>query len=95
MRYNVPAVPQRFARLAQAMGERTDGLTLIQAAYKAVEAVENLSRDVGIPEGLRELGVTEANIEVLAEDSMKSGNIQANPRLTTKKDIVDLFMTAM
>lgn len=95
MWFNVPAVPHKFAKLAQAMGERVDGLTLMEAAYKAVEAVQKLSEDVGIPKGIAQMGVTDADIDVLAEDSMKSGNIQANPRVTTKKDIVELFKRAM
>lgn len=95
MWFNVPAVPHKFARLAEAMGERIEGLTMMEAAYKAVDAVRKLSEDVGIPKGIREMGVTEADIDVLAEDSMKSGNIQANPRVTTKKDIIELFKRAM
>jgi methanol:N,N-dimethyl-4-nitrosoaniline oxidoreductase len=47
--YNVPSSPQKFADMAQALGEDTTGLSRISAADRAIDAVIRLVKDVGIP----------------------------------------------
>ena len=77
------------------MGEDVDGLSAIDASVLAVEAVQNLSDDVGIPATLGEAGAKAEGIHVMAEDAMKSGNIQINPRKTTIKDVIALYEESM
>ncbi len=60
-----------------------------------VEEVRKLTKSLGIPETLSEVGVTEDKISQMAEDAMKSGNIAVNPRITTKKDVEMLYKKAM
>lgn len=60
-----------------------------------VEALKKLNRDLGIPETLSEVGVKEEMIPAMAEDAMKSGNIPANPRQTSLKDITALYHKAL
>ena len=91
MAFNLIACPEAFAEIAAAMGEDVEGLTPMEAASCAVEAVEALERDVEIPERLTEVGVKVEQIPVLAEDAMKSGNIKVNPRKTTLNDVIDLY----
>jgi alcohol dehydrogenase len=57
--------------------------------------VVELSRDVGIPKSLREVGVTQDLISSMSTDAMKSGNILINPRQTTLQDIENLYKAAM
>jgi len=95
MEYNRYACPEKFADIAAAMGEDIGGLSEVDASVLAVEAVQNLSEDVGIPATLSDAGVKTEGIQVMAEDAMKSGNIQANPRKTTIKDIIALYEEAM
>ncbi len=95
MDFNKVACPGRFADIAIAMGENVEGLSPMEAADVAVEAVNVLAGEVGIPETLTEVGVMPQGISVLAEDAMKSGNIQINPRHTTLKDIIALYEAAM
>jgi alcohol dehydrogenase len=78
-----------------AMGEDVVGLSDVDAAMLSVEAVENLGGDVGIPNTLSEAGVDSDGIQVLAEDSMKSGNVVVNPRKTTLEDVIALYEEAM
>ena len=77
------------------MGEDTVGLTPMEAADLAVETVQILSDDVGIPKALSDAGAKPDGISVMAEDAMKSGNIQVNPRKTTLKDITELYERSM
>ncbi len=95
MTYNRYACPEKFADIAAAMGEDVDGLSAIDASVLAVEAVQNLSDDVGIPATLGEAGAKAEGIHVMAEDAMKSGNIQINPRKTTIKDVIALYEESM
>ncbi|MGM9600202.1 MAG: iron-containing alcohol dehydrogenase [Faecousia sp.] len=55
------------------------------------DEIRRLSRALGIPASLREVGVTEEHLDAMADDAMKSGNIAVNPRATVKQDILDLY----
>lgn len=59
------------------------------------ELLEQLNASLGIPSGLAQVGVTEDRFDAMAEDAMKSGNVLANPRSTTKQDILALYQKAM
>jgi alcohol dehydrogenase len=56
-----------------------------------VEKIRELNHSLGIPGCLREVGVDREQFQAMAEDAMKSGNIQANPRVSAKQDIVELY----
>lgn len=60
-----------------------------------VEEVRKLNRELGIPSCLSEVGVTGDLIPAMAKDAMKSGNVLANPRQTTEKDMVNLYHKAL
>jgi alcohol dehydrogenase len=60
-----------------------------------VKKIRQLNAQLMIPESLGAVGVTEEHLEDMADDAMKSGNIAVNPRKTEKKDIVELYRSAM
>ena len=60
-----------------------------------IDEVRKLNAELGIPGSLSEVGVTEDKIPQMAADAMKSGNIAANPRQSTQKDIEALYHKAM
>ena len=60
-----------------------------------VEEIKKLNASLGIPKTLSEVGVTEDKIPQMAADAMKSGNIAANPRQTTLKDVEMLYRKAL
>lgn len=60
-----------------------------------VEEVKKLNRDLGIPERLSDVGVTEDKIPQMAEDAMKSANVLANPRQTNVRDMIELYKKAL
>jgi len=81
MAYNVPACPERLATVAELLGEEVDGLSVWQAAEQAVEAVQRLKAEIGIPMTLRDLGVQEADLRPLAEATAQITRLlRANPR---------------
>ena len=61
-----------------------------------VEEVKKLNKDLGIPEGLRAVGVdSDEHFQAMAEDAMKAGNTLVNPRQTTVKDFIAMYYKAM
>lgn len=95
MEYNLIGAADRFADVAGALGEDVTGLTAMQGAELAVEAVRRLMIDVGIPLTLKAVGVSAELISVMADDSLKSGNVPLNPRRVTRQDIVEVFERAL
>jgi len=93
MEYNYLGEPQKFARIAKALGEDTRGLTVWQAAEKAVEAVYKLIKDLQIP-SLQALGFTEAEIPLLADIAFKDPQTFGNPRDLTYDAYVQLYQRA-
>lgn len=93
--FNLIACPQRFADIAQALGENTRGLSTIAAAEKAISAIRRLARDVGIPKNLTALGVLEKDLEVMAVNAKKDACQLTNPRTATLAQVVDIFKVAL
>ncbi len=96
MEFNLPYSYEKFARVAELLGEDIEGLSLSEAALKSVEAVKNLSKDIGIPSGLLELGANEEEIPTLARDCMKIQRLLiCNPLSVTQKDLEEIYRRAM
>ena len=56
--------------------------------------IKLLNHELQIPASLSEVGVDSSFFDAMADDAMKSGNIQVNPRHTEKADILDLYEAA-
>ena len=93
-RYNLIANPEKFADIAELMGENITGLSTLDAAEKAIAAITHLSMDIGIPQHLRDLGVKEADFPYMAEMALKDGNAFSNPRKGNEQEIAAIFRQA-
>lgn len=81
MRFNLPSAERHFALLARNMGEPVQGLTDRAAGALAVDAVQNLCKDIGIPASLSELGISSSDIPALVEGALKvTRPVENNPR---------------
>jgi alcohol dehydrogenase class IV len=68
----------------------------MEAARLAVDAVRELADDVGIPRTLREVGVTDAVLESLADGAMKATlGVGLNPRRPTRDQVLALYREAL
>lgn len=93
MEFNYVADYEKHARIAMAMGEKADGLTKGELAYKSVLAVKKLSEDVGIPK-MRDIGAREEDFERLAvacTENMAAGD---NARKIKYEDFLQLYKIA-
>jgi alcohol dehydrogenase len=93
--YNLIACPQRFADIAVAMGENINGLSVAEAAEKAISAIRRLSASIGIPTGLKALNVKEEDLKVMAENAKKDACQYTNPRKATLEQVIEIFKAAM
>jgi alcohol dehydrogenase class IV len=93
--YNAIGAGPRIAEIGRALGGNRGGPPWRNGPESGIQAVRALSRDVGIPETLREVGVTEEHVADIAADAMKSGNIRINPRRVTQADIERVIRNAI
>jgi len=95
MRYNLIGAMTRFGRISEALGCVTTGHSTRSAAEMAIEAVEQLCRDVGIVSRMRELGVPESAIESMAEAAMEVTRLLGNnPRVMTVEAAREIYRQA-
>ncbi|WP_346207195.1 iron-containing alcohol dehydrogenase [Caldifermentibacillus hisashii] len=80
MDFNFIAVPKRFTEIAEIMGIDTRGLIQREAGNRAVAFVNQLSEDIGIPKRLRNIGITEDEINLISQTALEDACMITNPR---------------
>lgn len=99
--YNLISSRRRFARIARLLGERTEGLSSNDASQKAITAINILSKDVGIPDGLIALGkkygknVREEDIPTMTANAQKDACGLTNPRTMTDEAVAAIYKAAL
>lgn len=91
MEFNMEACLDKYPAIARAMGVNTDGMTAEEASRAAVKAVKDLAIEVGIPQHLSDVGITEADIPALAEQALADVCTPGNPRDVTLEQIKQLY----
>jgi lactaldehyde reductase len=95
MEYNAPATGEKYRDIAKAMGvEGTENMTQEEYRKAAVDAVKQLSQDVGIPADLKEI-VKEEDVQFLAESAYADACRPGNPRETSVEEIVELYKSLL
>ncbi len=91
MEYNAPATGEKYRDIAKAMGvQGTENMSQEQYRKAAVDAVRQLSHDVGIPEDLKDI-VKEEDIPFLAQSAYDDACRPGNPRDTSVEEITELY----
>lgn len=95
MAYNAPATGEKYRDIAKAMGVKgVDDMTLDQARAAAVDAVKQLSQDVGIPADLKDI-VKPEDVDFLAQSAYDDACRPGNPRDTSVEEIKQLYLSLM
>lgn len=95
MAFNAPYTGEKFREIARAMGIRNvDAMSQEEYRQAAIDAVRQLSKDVGIPQTLREIGVKEEDLETLSEAAMADVCTGGNPRPCSKELVWKVYKTA-
>jgi len=95
MRFNLPVSCDRLADIAVALGVDTRGMNADSAAVAAIEAIEKLNDEIGIPKRLRDAGVREEMIPIMVPLAMADGCRLCNPRPTPAEDMEMLYRAAL
>lgn len=88
---NAKRAPEKFRVIAQTIGMDTEGKDDAACVDYVISKVKELSETVGIPKSLSELGVTNPDFDMLAENSMKDACAGANPVFFDKELLIQLF----
>lgn len=95
MAYNAPATGEKYRDIAKAMGVKgVNDMTLDQARAAAVDAVKQLSQDVGIPADLKDI-VKPEDVDFLAQSAYDDACRPGNPRDTSVEEIKQLYLSLM
>ncbi|MBQ7160348.1 MAG: lactaldehyde reductase [Clostridia bacterium] len=95
MEFNAPATGEKYREIARVMGVKgVDEMCPEESRRAAVDAVRQLSEDVGIVSSLKGI-VREEDLDQLAEDAYNDACRPGNPREVTKEDIKALYRSLM
>ena len=95
MEYNAEATGDKYKYIAAAMGvEGTENMTQAEYRKAAVDAVRQLSKDVGIPADLKAI-VKPEDVQFLAESAYADACRPGNPRDTSVEEIAALYRSML
>ncbi len=93
-RFNLPAMPERYADIAIALGCAA-GATPLATAEAGLDRLVGMSKNCGIPQRLRDVKVPEADLPRLADEAMKVTRLlKNNPRDLTAADAGRIYREA-
>ena len=92
LKFNAPATGEKYREIARVMGvPNVDAMD--EAAYRqaAIDVIQKLADDVGIPKSLSEAGVKREDIPFLAESAFNDACTPGNPRDASKEEIIAIY----
>ncbi|MFU7537968.1 lactaldehyde reductase [Enterococcus casseliflavus] len=96
MKYNKDFTGEKYREIAIVLGiEGADTMSLEDVRDAACQAIDQLSKDVGIPATISELGVKEEDIPAIAKDALNDVCTPGNSRDTTLEEIIELYRSLM
>jgi len=94
--FNLTERYDKFAFLAESLGEEVKNLSKEEAAKKAIRGIQRLLRELGMPENLKDRKIKEETIREFAEEIMQDERKLANnPRRATLEDIIKIYKRAL
>ncbi|MCH8217403.1 MAG: iron-containing alcohol dehydrogenase [Planctomycetes bacterium] len=95
MQFNLESCPERFARIADALGRPNGEFAAAPSAEASVDAVRELCSEVGIVSRLGDLDIPEESIDQMAAGALKVTRLMKNnPRAMTLQDVKTIYRAA-
>ncbi|MDO5393624.1 MAG: lactaldehyde reductase [Mycoplasmatota bacterium] len=94
LKFNGEVCPDLYRNMGAAFGLDMSNTTDEEAVDKVVEAVRELSLSLGIPQTLKEIGVSKEMIPTLAKQAINDACTPGNPREVTVDDIINIYNAA-
>ncbi|WP_373195737.1 lactaldehyde reductase [Enterococcus faecium] len=96
MKYNKEYTGEKYREIALVLGIKGAAeMSLEDVRDAACGEIDRLSKAVGIPATISELGVKETDIPAIAEDALRDVCTPGNPRETTVEEIIALYQSLM
>ena len=92
--FNAKASASKLRKVASIMGVDVSNMNDEEGASACIKAIKDLSQSIGIPAGLKELGVKVEDFDILATNALKDACGLTNPIVATHEDIVKIFTSA-
>jgi alcohol dehydrogenase len=93
--YNSENTGDKLRKVAQVLGKDVEGLSTAEANQAAIDAIKELSSDIGIPAGLKELGVKEEDLAEMAKNALEDVCKGTNPREVDLEATIEIYKRAM
>ncbi|MBZ4683288.1 MAG: L-threonine dehydrogenase [Fusobacteriales bacterium] len=93
--YNSQVAADRLKDIASFMGVDVSNMTAEEGAKAAIEAIKQLSKDINIPSGIKELGAKEDDFDTLATNALNDACGLTNPKQATHEEIKEIFRKAL
>lgn len=93
MRFNLPSCADRYAKIAEAFGFATNGMSDEQAAMMAICYIEKLKETIKIPR-LADTAFNPKDALALAKNAMLDTGMPENPRTPEVEEVVKVFIQA-
>lgn len=92
LKFNAPATGEKYREIARVMGV-PDVDSMNQETYRqaAIDVIQKLADDVGIPKSLSEAGVKREDIPFLAESAFNDACTPGNPRNASLEEIIGIY----
>lgn len=95
MEYNAPATGEKYREIARSMGvKNVDCMNAQEYRAAAVCSVSTLSKNIGIPQKLVDIGIKEQDLPKLAKTAYNDVCTGGNPRKTSEADILEIYKKA-
>ncbi len=95
MNFNLPGNPKKYARIAELLGKDTAGLSALEAAPLAVEAVMDLEDAINVSWSLKDYGIDETDLPLLVAGAMQQARLFVpNPRDLNEADVRSIYLEA-
>ena len=95
-RFTAPACPDRHLRAAEVLGAKVDGVRLADAGRILADQIIELMRDLGVPNGLRELGYQSEDIPALVQGTLPQHRVtKLSPRSAGPDDLSRILEESM
>ena len=92
LKFNAPETGEKYREIARVMGV-ADVDAMNQETYRqaAIDVIQKLADDVGIPKSLSEAGVKREDIPFLAESAFNDACTPGNPRDASLEEIIGIY----
>ncbi|OHD62832.1 MAG: hypothetical protein A2176_03020 [Spirochaetes bacterium RBG_13_51_14] len=94
MEFNLTSSPGKYVQMSKVMGEDVRGITVVEAAIKAVEAIRKLGADIDIPQRLSSYDISKSIFKEVADLAATYPFLDNTPREVNNNELETILIAA-